>query len=351
MLSLRVLTIAPLGLVLACGGDNPDENSAGADTAASGFTGGGSDGPDASAGTEGSSGSGSSSGYDTLGEGDMRGILTFTLYPVDAGNPEPIVGMAGAWRTADHELTDLDDFFAAYGLQLFFPLPPEDADTLVDNGIAPPFGWGAPTDWLQAGNAMKLDSTDATAQACLLYLASPPMVEFPPGSGTEVPNYPVYAATHSELQPEGCTPDPSLWIGDHDYDLVLYGGDRFETNALVGQVRTPAELTVESPDIATLNLEIDQGSDLEITWTGEGDAATRLILRLWDATLHTITINAADDGSYTIPAAALAELDPGPVTLSVARERVEIVPFTEGTIKVITRYDQWGYLDLIEATH
>lgn len=286
------------------------------------------------------------SGYDTLGEGDLRGLLTFTLYPADPLTNEPIVGMAGAWRDAESELTDVDDFFAVFGLGRVFPQPPADLDALEHNGIPAAFDWGAPFDWLLAGTAMKLRLPDTEPQACLLYRGGSPEVELPPQSGTFYPNYPVYASTFSENQPEGCAPDPATWMAETEYDIVLYGGEMFDTNSLVAQVHTPAVLEVTSPDVTQFALDIDVTQDLEVAWTGEGAEDSRVVIRLWDAFDRMLTIHATDDGSYTIPADDVAMLSTGAATLSVARERVEEVPFTDGVVRVVTRYDQWGYLEL-----
>ena len=79
-----------------------------------------------------------------------------------------------------------------------------------------------------------------------------------------VPNYPIYAATTSMNQPEGCAPDASTWEPETEYDIVLYGGELFETNSLVGQVHTPASLEVMAPDITTFGLQVPIDEDLEI---------------------------------------------------------------------------------------
>ena len=33
-------------------------------------------------------------------------------------------------------------------------------------------------------------------------------------------------------------------------------------------------------------------------------------------------------------------------TIIVARENVNVVPFTDGVVTVVTRWEQWGYVDL-----
>lgn len=343
--------LLPLALVLATGcGDDSGGSDPMIEDSESGFTGtsGSSSptgGPSGDTGSSDGSGEGPGSGYDTLGEGDLRGTLSFTLYAPDAANPEPLLGMAGAWRSVDDDI-EVQDFFGVYGLATQWPAPPSGADTLEQNDVPATFDWGGPTQWLLAGNGMKLRNGDAEASACLLYYGGEPQIEFPPGSGTMVPNYPVYAATDSPNQPEGCAPDASTWEPETDYDIVLYGGDLFETNALVGQVRTPAALEVTAPNIDTFGLQLPIDEDLEVAWTGQGSDGTRLVIRVFDMFGRMFTVHAADDGSFTIPAADLQVLTAGPATLIVAREHLEDVPFTDGVVRVLSSYAQWGYIEL-----
>ena len=254
--------------------------------------------------------------------------------------------MAGAWRRVDDDIEDVQDFFGVYGLATQWPTPPSTPDTLEQNAVPPTFEWGGPTQWLLAGNGMKLRNGEREATACLLYYGGEPQTEFPPGSGSMVPNYPVYAATSSPNQPEGCAPDASTWEPETDYDIVLYGGELFETNSLVGQVRTPATLEVVTPDVATFGLQIPADEDLTVTWTGDGEDGTRLVIRMFDMFGRMFTVNADDDGSFTIPAADLLTLTAGPATLIVAREHLEEVPFTDGVVRVLSSYAQWGYVEL-----
>jgi hypothetical protein len=285
-------------------------------------------------------------GSDTYGDGPLRGTLAFVYFAADALNDEPMVGMAGAWRDESLGFEDVHDFFAVYGLGMNLPTPPADADTLEHNDIPAAFEWGAPGDWLLAGTAMKLRLPDAAAHACLLYRGGTPEVELPPGSGMLYPNYPVYAATDSSNQPEECRPDPSAWIPDTDYDIVLYGGDLFADNSLQAQVHTPSALEVTAPDVAQFQLPVDTTRNLEVSWTGDGLAGNRIIIRVFDTFGRMFTIHAADDGNYTIPADALAMLSAGPGTVVVARENVDEVPFTDGVVSVVTRWEQWAYVDL-----
>jgi hypothetical protein len=285
-------------------------------------------------------------GYETLGEGDLRGTLAFTLYAADAANPDPLLGMAGAWRMVDNDIEQVEDFFGVFGLSTQWPTPPADEDTLEQNAVPGTFEWGAPTDWILAGNAMKLAKDDVEASACLLYYGGSPTTQFPPVTGPQVPNYPVYASTTSDNQPEGCTPDAAAWEPSAEYDIVLYGGELFDTNALVGQVHTPDQLEVTVPDITTFGLPVPIDEDLEVAWTGEPGEDTRLVLRVFDMFGRMFTVRAADDGAFTIPASALAELTAGPATLVVSREHLEDVPFTDGVVRVLSSYAQWGYIEL-----
>lgn len=340
----------PLALLLACA-DSPEDSDPMVGDSDSGFTGssGGTssaNGSDPTQATSVDTSGGSDPGYDTLGEGDLRGTLSFTFFAADAANPDPLLGMAGAWRTADDDLEGVEDFFGVFGLGTQWPAPPTEIDALAQNDVPGTFEWGGPTQWLLGGNGMKLRRGDAEATACLLFYGGSAEVEFPPSSGTMVPNYPLYAATTSANQPDGCAPDPSTWEPDAEYDIVLYGGDLFETNSLAGQVHTPDALEVTSPDLVTFGTQVAIDQDLDVAWTGEGGEDTRLVIRVFDMFGRMFTVNAADDGSYTIPANELAALTAGPATIIVSRERPEEVLFTDGTVRVLSRYAQWGYIEL-----
>lgn len=292
---------------------------------------------------ESSTASDDESGGPVLGEGDLRGILTFARYGSDPLNDNDVVGFAGAWRTAERELVEVEDFFGVWGLDTPFPIPPAEPDTLEHNGLLGGFDWGLPVYWRLAGNAMALVHADTRAQACLLYRGGAPEVEF---AGMTVPNYPIYASTNSSLQPAGCQPDAAQWIGDTAYDLVLYGGALFPTNVLRSRVHTPPTFEVAAPDFARFQARLSSEDDLTVRWTANGNPGNRVVLRARDMFGRMFTVHAADDGEYTIRAADLQELDPGPLTLMVARENLQYVPFTDGTVKVLTRYEQWGYFEL-----
>lgn len=315
----------------ACGDDGPSGTDE-TDTADSGFTSGRetSVDPDTTDDDDDTS-TGGPGGVETFGEGDLRGILTFTFYPEDPVTRSDFVGLAGAWRDASRGFDEVDDFFAVYGLQTTFPPPPAEEDELAQNAVPAPFDWGSADDWLLAGNGMKLVTGDVEALACLLMVGG---------------DYPIYVASHSSLVADDCRPDVSTWLPDASYDVVFYGGELFETNVLHDQVHTPPAFEVSAPDIGRFNLEVPIDSDLEVAWSDNGNPGNRVVIRMSDMFGRMFTVNAADDGSYAIPASAMAELSPGPVTLTVAREQVDLVPFTEGVVKVVTRYEHWGYLEL-----
>ena len=91
-------------------------------------------------------------------------------------------------------------------------------------------------------------------------------------------------------------------------------------------------------------LPVDQ--DLVITWEPGDDPEARIIIRVVDTDTNVITVNAVDDGDFTIPAAELAALTVGPMDLVIARERTDRVQFTAGGLTVLGRYERWGFFDL-----
>jgi hypothetical protein len=273
-------------------------------------------------------------GVESWGDGDYRGILTFSFYPADALSGTDHIGIAGAWYMDEALVEEVDDFYAVFALQTKFPLPPEDEDELEQNDIPGGYDWGDRDSWFQAGNAFRLSSGEADVLACLLHV----------GAGLDP--FPVYAATESS-DVEGCAPEIEDWIPGADYDLVMYGGDLFPTQVLLGPVEAPAEFTIDDPDFESYNAEVMQGDALDIEWVGDGGSRDRMIIRVWDDMGRMFTINAIDDGQYEIPVEALAVLEPGPITITVARERVERIPFPQGGVKAVTRYERRGYFDLI----
>ncbi len=274
-------------------------------------------------------------GVESWGEGEMRGILTFSFYPADALTGADHIGLAGAWHQDEARVEEIDDFYAVFALQARFPLPPEDDDALEQNDIPAGYAWGGRDEWFQAGNAFKLATGEHGMLACLLHV------------GTSNDLFPVYAATASSTV-QGCAPDPAAWVPGADYDLVMYGGDLFPTHALVGPVEAPLDFTIDEPDFEAYNAEIAQGDALDVEWDGEsGSSRDRMVIRVWDDLGRMFTIRAQDDGAYEIPSSALAVLQAGPITVTVARERIERIPFPQGGVKVVTRYERRGYFDLV----
>lgn len=277
---------------------------------------------------------------------ELRGVLSFSLYPPDAQSPTASLGVAGAWRDIEQPLEGVDDFYSIWGLSLVLPAPPTTSDTLEHNGLLSGFDWGNPYDWQLAGTAMKLQTEEHSALACLLYLGGSPTVEI--GDNT-YPNYPVYGATFSALQPDECHPDPAAWSPDTSYDLVLYGGEQFPDNILAGRVHTPADFELAEPDVSVFQAALETNEPLTIRWSGDGNPEDRIVIRMIDMFNRTFTILADDDGEYTIAADDLQVLDEGPVILIVARERLETFTFSHGQITVTTRLERRGYLNLTAA--
>ncbi len=318
----RLAAIASLVVPLGCSGD---------DGQASGTGTGGPTGTDTGTAV-GSSDTGTASGGNTTGGSDeVGGLLTFTYYLPDASDPEPALGFAAGLRAGG--IVGIADFYAVYALQRTFPAPPEDPDTVVDDAIPVPFDWGSPDDWVAAGNGIKLSAGDTEALACLLQVDG---------------EYPVYAAEASDLLDPSCAPDPSAFLPETTYALVVYGGGAFEDVRLDGIVSTPPLIEVTEPDLSTYNRPLDLSQDLAVAWTA-GDGTDRIVIRVFDQFGRTITAHAADDGAFTIPAADLASLSVGPGFVTVARERTARAPLPVGTLDVVTRTELWGYVDLFEG--
>ncbi|RMH00114.1 MAG: hypothetical protein D6705_01435 [Deltaproteobacteria bacterium] len=306
-----------------CGDDGGGDATDGGTTASS------TAGTDTSATDAGTAGTATTAATGTTtGGGEVGGLLTVTYYLPDAVETEPALGMAGGLRMGG--ITGIRDFYAVVAFQLTFPTAPSDPDTIEDNEIPVPFSWGQPTDWVAAGNGIKLESGDTSALACLLYVDD---------------DFPVYVAESSDLLDPACAPDPAAFLPETAYDLVVYGGDAFEDARIEGLVSTPPTIEVTGPDLSTYDLPVDTSTDLEITWT-PGDGADRIVIRVWDQFGRMLTAHAADDGSFTLPADRLGGLTEGPGYLTVARERETTVPLPVGSLDVVTRTEVWGYVDL-----
>lgn len=332
-----LVAVLPLAAT-ACGDDGGGaaDDSTGA---MSGFTGGATMGDDApTAGDDDSTAGDDAPWGGTAYDGELLGVLTFVYSPPNAVHAEPLVGLAGGYRNVELGFAGIEDLWSPLAYQLPFPPLPADADTLSADGALGAFEWGEESDWLKAGNGMKLSrgADGPAALACLV--AYFPTMEMPDG-------YPLYLSTSTGA--EECAPAEDAFEPGATYDLVLYGGDLFEDNVLPERVTTPAALEVSAPDLETYDLPIDPGDDLDLTWVAGDDPEARIEIRLLDADANLVSVHAADDGSYSIPSAELSALTPGPLDLMIARERTDRVQFTEGGVTVTSRYERWGFFDLL----
>lgn len=321
-------SLALLAAQLACGDSGGgDEKSASEEGSADSAATSGATDPDPTSTTADATGpattqgpTGDSEGVDV---GPNFGLLTFTFYPADASDAPAQLGIAGAWRTTEFTT---DDFFAVRALGTFFPRAPEADDALEHSGPGV-YDWGLPDTWVGLGNGMRLDDS----LACLsLYQAK----------------FPVYLGEAADNLDPACAPDPARWQPATTYDLTVYGGDAFADVTRAGAVRTPAALTVTAPDVAAFDFPVDHAQDLAVTWTADGEDGDRVVVRMWDQFGEMFTATAADDGSYTIPAADLAELSLGAATLTITREHVTEVGLEPGRLRVVARHEVWAYPDL-----
>ena len=86
-------------------------------------------------------------------------------------------------------------------------------------------------------------------------------------------------------------------------------------------ILTPGTLRVTTPDF-TQRINVSTSDTIELTWTGSGDAADRVlvVLIVSDGTSGTqIGVGGSDDGSLTIAAATLANLGVGDGSLTLYR--------------------------------
>jgi len=268
----------------------------------------------------------------TAFEGEIRAVLTVTFTPQNSLSGGDVLGMAGGYRIAEVGWVGSEDLYSPVAYQLAFPTPPETADTLLPAEPVPVFEWGDDEDWLLAGNGMKLRGGEDGPEilACLLT------------SG----DYPLYRTSTAMGVPAECAPDSASWSPATTYDVVLYGGELFEDNVLLERITTPPALSVTAPDLSVFNAGVPQDQDLAIAWSAGDDPEARIIIRVIDDNDNVITVHAADDGDYVIPAAELGALVTGPLDLSIARERTDRVQFTDGGLTVLSRTEHWGFFDL-----
>jgi hypothetical protein len=259
--------------------------------------------------------------------GPNFGLLTFTSYPADASGSPATLGMAAAWRTTAFTT---DDFYAVRSLALFFPLAPADVDALEvhDLGV---YDWGKKDAWLTLGNGVRLGSEAGDALACLQ------LVE-------EV--YPVYLSDDAAFFDPACAPNPDLWQSAATYDLVSNGGEAFADQIREAAVVTPAAMTVTAPSVDVFDFPLAKTEDLPVTWTADGGADDRVVIRVWDQFGRQLVVHAADDGEYTIPGAELDKLAAGPAILTVAREHLSELGLAAGNLRVVARHETWVYPDL-----
>lgn len=331
-----------VALATACGDDGGGaaDESTGGD---SGFTGGVTTGD--GEGDDGSTTRGTdddTSGDDmpwggTAYDGELLGVLTFVYSAPNSVRSDPLVGIAGGFRTMELGFSGVEDLWSPLAYSLAFPPLPDDAETLSADPLGA-FDWGEPSDWLKAGNGMKLRLSEDGPAAVACLVSYFPTAETPDG-------YPLYRST--ETGDPACAPAPEAFEPGATYDLVLYGGDAFEDNVLLGRVTTPTALEVTAPDLDTYDLPLDPADGLALQWTAGDDPEARIEIRLLDVDGNLVSVHAADDGEYAIPSGELSALTPGPLDLMIARERTDRVQFTDGGVTVTSRYERWGFFDLL----
>lgn len=327
-------TLTLLALLSACGdsagdGDDAGTSAGGDDTADGHVTDATATDPSAgSSGGDDTAGSSDGGGQVETGEpGPNFGLLTFTFYAADATGAPDQLGMSGAWRV---EPFTTDDFHAVRALGLLFPPAPAEVDALEVHEPSQ-YDWGKGDAWVTLGNGVRLAHADGDAVACLELVDD---------------TYPVYLSDDAAFLDPACAPAPDRWHPASRYDLVVYGGADFDDQTVKDAVATPAALTVTAPDAAAFDFPLERAQDLEVTWDANGSAGDRVVIRVWDQFGRQIAVHAADDGAFTVPAAELGKLAPGPVDLTVAREHVVDLGLPAGTLRVAARYEVALYPDL-----
>lgn len=335
--------VMPIAMLVGLGGCPDDEPPADAMPMASGFaqdesTRGEPGTVDGSAGRTTSTSDPDESGEPWAGTafvGDIRGVLTVTFTSAHALLDHDVVGLAGGYRSAEVGWDGTEDLYSPIAYQLAFPAAPEQADTLLPAEPVPAFDWGNDEDWLVAGNGLKLRQGAGGPEllACLL------------AAGT-TGQYSVYRSSAAMGVPAECNPPATAWSSATLYDVVAYGGELFEDNVLPERVTTPPALVVTAPDLDAFDAPLASDQDLTVAWDAGSDPEARIIIRVIDADTNVITVHAADDGEYTIPAAELGALTLGPLDLLVTRERTDRVQLTAGGLTVLSRHERWGFFDL-----
>jgi len=325
------ISLLSLLMLTACnGGSEESTETQTSDDSASTSDGSGGETGTTVAGTESGSTGGETTETTTGEPGELRGLLNFTYYSADAASDEPLLGVAGAYRMEDFLI---DDIYALVGLQLHQQAPADAVDTVEE--FAPlPFVWGKSDSWIAAGNGIRFSNAEVGSGLACLTMADD--------------TYPLYLGAESDAFDPDCAPDPATWSPETTYDLALYGGELFDDLFVAAAVKTPAAFEVSAPDLSVYNLEVDTKVPLEVAWTAGADPDARIVIRLWDQYGQGLVANAADDGSFSIPAANLAALSGGPGFLTVARERSRTINFSAGSVDALTRYETWGYVDLLE---
>jgi hypothetical protein len=325
-----------LATLTACRGGDGGGDGDGSTSAASGFA--DQDGGPGGATSQDGSGSGDGTSWGgTAYDGELRGVMTFVYSAPTSSGVEARVGLAGGYRMVDPGFDGIEDMYSPLAYQLAFPPLPAAADTTVADGTVPVFDWGAESDWLLAGNGMKVRQGEGGPEVLACLATYFPTLENPAG-------YPLYVS--NATQDDACQATADAFAPATAYDVVLYGGDLFVDNVLLQRITTPPAVEITAPAFAVFDAPISSGSDLAFAWNASDDPESRVQIRIIDGDNNLVTAHATDDGSYSIPAADLQTLAPGPVDIMFARERTDQVQFTDGGVTVTSRWEQWGFFDL-----
>ncbi|MBL4685021.1 MAG: hypothetical protein JKY37_10555 [Nannocystaceae bacterium] len=267
--------------------------------------------------------------------GEIHGMLQFTFSPAHALRADDVVGIVGGFRSAESSWS-VEDFYSPVVYFLPFPNVPAAADTTSFDMMLPEFDYGDAADWVTAGNGMVLRRTDlmGSVTACLQDFEV---------NGDNGGTFPIY--TTGKAGTKLCYADPSAWESGIPYDVLLFGGAAFGDNELIERVTTPPMLEIESPNLAVVGELVTAGDGLTFTW-GASEVESRIVFRIVDQSGAVLSAHAADDGDFSFSAADLTMLQPGPIDILVARERVDRMLFTDGGLTVVSRYERWGFFEL-----